>query len=264
VPGIALSIAGSDPSGGAGLQADLKTFAAYRVYGTAVVTACTVQNTRGVQATHPVSPEIVGAQLAAVLEDLAVGAAKTGLLPDGATVRAVAAVLAGRPALPLVVDPVLVSTSGHALAGDSTLAALRHTLLPIAALVTPNLAEAAALTGRPVGTREDMRRAARALVDAGARAALVTGGHLVDSACDVFCDGTHVHDLDAPRITTASSHGTGCTLAAAVTAGLARGEALDAAVVRAKRYVTRALAGARPLGGGLHLLDHGVDPDEPS
>jgi len=258
----ALSIAGSDPSGGAGIQADLKTFAAYRVYGAAVLTALTAQNTRGVRGVQIVPSAFIGAQLDAVLDDLAVHAIKTGMLADDASVRAVAERLARVPAIALVVDPVLVSTSGHALADASTVPALRDALLPLAHLVTPNLAEAEALLAAPVRSRADMQDAARALVALGARAALVKGGHLEGSAYDVLYANGRITELDAPRIAVDSTHGTGCTLSAAVAAGLARGEPLAAAVARAKRYVSRSLARALAVGKGLRPLDHSVDPDE--
>jgi hydroxymethylpyrimidine/phosphomethylpyrimidine kinase len=260
----ALSIAGSDPSGGAGIQADLKTFAAWRVYGAAVLTALTAQNTRGVRGVQVVPAAFIGAQLDAVLDDLAVSAIKTGMLADDPSVRAVAQRLARVPHIPLVVDPVLVSTSGHALADSSTLPALRDELLPLALLVTPNLAEAEALLGAPVRSRADMREAARALTALGACAALVKGGHLSDSAYDVLYTDGRMIELDAPRIAVESTHGTGCTLSAAIAAGLARGETIATAVPRAKRYVHRCLERALVVGGGLRPLDHSVDPDENS
>ena len=262
VTATALSIAGSDPSGGAGIQADLKTFAAYRVYGAAVLTALTAQNTRGVRGVQIVPSAFIGAQLDAVLDDLAVHAIKTGMLADDASVRAVAERLARVPAIALVVDPVLVSTSGHALADASTVPALRDALLPLAHLVTPNLAEAEALLGARVRSRADMQNAARALVALGARAALVKGGHLDGSAYDVLFADDRMTELDAPRIAVESTHGTGCTLSAAIAAGLARGEPLAGAVARAKRYVSRSLARALAVGQGLRPLDHSVDPDE--
>jgi len=259
---IALTIAGSDPSGGAGLQADLKTFAAWRVYGAAVVTALTAQNTRGVHARHPVPPAFVGAQLDAVLDDITVDAIKTGMLSDGATIDAVVAGIRRVPTVPLVVDPVFVSTSGHALADASAVDALRRMLLPHARVVTPNLDEAAALVGAPVRTRADMHAAARALVAMGARAALVKGGHLDGSAYDVLYADDRLLEFDAPRIAGAPAHGTGCALSAALAAALARGEPLPHAVERAKRYVLRALGRAGAVGHGLRSLDHGVDPDD--
>lgn len=234
------------------------------MYGAAVLTALTAQNTRGVRGIHVLPPAFVGAQLDAVLDDLTVHAVKTGMLPDDATVRVVAERLARVPAVPVIVDPVLVSTSGHALADVSTLPLLRDLLLPAATLVTPNLAEAEALLGEPVRSRTDMQGAARALVAMGARAALVKGGHLGGSAYDVLYADGRLIELDAPRIAVASTHGTGCTLSAAIAAGLARGELLTAAVERAKRYVHRALARALAVGGGSRPLDHSVDPDENS
>jgi len=186
---VALTIAGSDPSGGAGLQADLKTFQAFGVHGATVVTTITVQDTTGVRDRLDLSRALVAAQLDAVLGDLPVGAAKTGLLPDADIVDAVVERMRGHN-FPLVVDPVLVATSGDVLTAPSALAAIRDRLLPIAALVTPNLAEAEALTGRPVRTVPEMRDAAAALCALGARAALVKGGHLQDRACDVLATAT--------------------------------------------------------------------------
>jgi hydroxymethylpyrimidine/phosphomethylpyrimidine kinase len=259
---VVLSIAGSDPSGGAGIQADLKTFQACGVYGAAVVTSLTVQNTVGVRDRRDVEPAFVAAQLAAVLDDLPVAAAKTGMLPNAGVVAAVADVLRARPIPALVVDPVLVATSGDTLADASTLDALRDRLVPIASVVTPNLREAEALTGRPVRTRAEMREAARTLVAMGARAALVKGGHLPDRAYDVLAIGDTIHELDAPRIDVGATHGTGCTLSAATAAGLASGLSLVDAVKRAKTYVTRALAASTPLGHGSRPLDHRVRPDD--
>jgi len=257
-----LSIAGSDPSGGAGIQADLKTFHACGVYGAAVVTSLTAQNTVGVRDRRDVEPAFVAAQLTAVLDDLPVAAAKTGMLPNAGVVAAVVEVLRARPIPALVVDPVLVATSGVALADPTTLEALRDGLVPMSSVVTPNLLEAEALTGRPVRTHAEMREAARALVAMGARAALVKGGHLPDRACDVLAIGGTIHELDAPRIDVGATHGTGCTLSAATAAGLAAGLPLLDAVTRAKRYVTRALVASVPLGRGSRPLDHRVRPDD--
>lgn len=256
---MVLTVAGSDPSGGAGIQADLKTFQAFRVYGAAVITALTVQNTRGVRAVHPVAPDVVVAQLDAVTDDLPVTAAKIGLVPNPAVASALATRLAARPLPRLVLDPVLVAGSGDALSSDGTAAALR-TLLPHAALVTPNLAEAAALTRRPVGDLGEMADAAHALVDLGAAAALVKGGHLADRPVDVLLAGGVVHRLDGPRVAVHRTHGTGCTLSAAIAAGLAMGLDLPVAVARAKQFVHDALAAAPALGGGARPLDHRVRP----
>jgi hydroxymethylpyrimidine/phosphomethylpyrimidine kinase len=252
---IALTIAGSDPSGGAGIQADLKTFAAFGVYGASVVTALTAQNTRGVCAIAEVEPAFVVQQLDAVLDDLEVGAAKTGMLYRASVVDAVAARLAARPVGHLVVDPVIVATSGDTLLEPEAIAAVRERLLPLATLVTPNLHEAEVLIGRPVRDPAEMRAAACALIELGAKAALVTGGHLVGDALDVLHDGRSVHDFSAPRIA-AITHGTGCTLSAAITAGLACGWELPTAVAAAKDHVTRAIATAAAIGRGARPVNH--------
>ena len=263
MPAVALTIAGSDPSGGAGVQADLKTFAAFGVYGAAVVTALTAQSTRGVARTWPVPDAFVTEQLDVVLDDLRPAAAKTGMLATGACVAAVASALARRPALPLVVDPVLAASTGQALADADVLETIRRTLLPRATLVTPNLDEAEALLGAPVRSRADVRAAAAALVERGAAAALVTGGHLAGSACDVLAYAGRLVELDAPRVPGTAVHGTGCALSAAITAALARGDALETAVRRAKAYVTRAIAGALAVGHGLRVVDHAVAANGP-
>jgi hydroxymethylpyrimidine/phosphomethylpyrimidine kinase len=253
---VALSIAGSDPSGGAGVQADLKTFHAFGVYGAAVISTLTAQNTTGVRARRAVDPEFVALQLTLVLDDLPVDAAKTGLLGCAATVERVAAILRARRPAALVVDPVTVAGTGEPLADPDTLPALRRALLPLATLVTPNLAEAAALTGRAVNDVAGMAAAARACVDLGARAALVTGGHLPGAPCDVlFADGT-LTELPGARVGPPVAHGAGCTLSAAIAAALAAGAELTEAVARARRYVARALAGAPALGRGHPPLDH--------
>jgi hydroxymethylpyrimidine/phosphomethylpyrimidine kinase len=256
---VALTVAGSDPSGGAGIQADLKTFHAFGVYGAAVVTALTVQNTREVRAVHSVAPEVVIAQLDAVTDDLRVSAAKIGLVPDPDVAAALATRLARRPLPQLVLDPVLVAGSGDALSTEGTAAALRA-LLPHVTLVTPNLSEAAALTGRRVDDLDAMADAARALVALGAAAALVKGGHLPDRPVDVLATGGTVHRLDGPRVRVAATHGAGCTLSAAIVAGLAAGRDLVAAVASAKKFVHDALAAAPVLGGGARPLDHRVRP----
>src|SRR6185436_1020167 len=241
MPAVVLTIAGSDPSGGAGIQADLKTFQAFGVHAATVVTSVTVQNTVGVRDRLDVPASIVAAQLDAVLDDLPVVAAKTGLLPDARVVDAIVERLLARPIAALVVDPVLVATSGDALAAPSALAAIRDRLLPIATLVTPNLSEAEALTGRPVQTVAAMRDAAAALRERGARAVLVKGGHLPQRACDVLATADDVYELEAPRLDLGPVHGTGCTLSAAITAELAMGRALVDAVPPARAYVPRAL-----------------------
>src|SRR5262245_3474506 len=255
VRAVALTIAGSEPSGGAGIQAGVVTFARFGVHGASVLTALTAQDTRGVRAVMAVPPELVLQQLAAVRDDLDVRAAKTGMLLGPAVVDVVADALGRRPVPALVVDPVLRATSGDALLDPDALDVLRARLLPLATLVTPNLDEAEALTGRRVDGPAAMRDAARALVDdLGARAALVKGGHLAGPALDVRYDGCLFHELSASRVAGGAVRGTGCALSAAVTAGLALGQDLRAAVDAAKRWVSTAIAGAEPLGRGARLL----------
>jgi len=244
---VALTIAGSDPSGGAGIQADLRTFAAFGVQGASVLTALTAQDRRGVRAIAEVAPAFVTQQLDAVRDDLEVRAAKTGMLHRAGVIDAVVAHLRARPLPHLVVDPVMVATSGAPLLEPEGIAALRARLLPLATLVTPNLHEAEVLTGHAVTTVAEMREAARALVALGARAALVKGGHLAGDAVDVLYDGRGFRELGAPRREGRRLHGTGCVLSAAITAGLARGNDLAEAVTEAKRYVTRAIETA-PAG----------------
>jgi hydroxymethylpyrimidine/phosphomethylpyrimidine kinase len=253
---VALSIAGSDPSGGAGIQADLATFAAFGVRGATVVTALTAQNTEGVRAVAGVDPAFVVQQLDAVLDDLDVRAAKTGMLHRAAVVDVLVDRLRARRPPHLVVDPVVAATSGTALLDPAGVAALRDRLLPLASLVTPNLHEAETLTGRPVRDVAAMRDAARALVALGAGAALVTGGHLAGDPVDVLYDGSAFRELAAPRVGVGRTHGTGCALSAAVTAGLALGRPLGEAVAAAKRWVTRALETAPAIGAGGRPVDH--------
>ncbi len=258
---IALTIAGSDSSGGAGIQADLKTFAAFGVYGASVITALTAQNTVGVRAIAEVAPDFIAQQIDAVIEDLEVGAAKTGMLARVPVIEAVAERLRARPMPYLVVDPVMVSTSGDALLEPDAVASLRERIIPLATLLTPNLREAEVLTGRPVTNPAQMRDAARALLDTGARAVLVKGGHLSGDAIDVLYDGREFREYAAPQIPTRSTHGTGCTLSAAITACLARGFALDEAVAAAKRYITRAISTAPGIGHGAGPVNHFASAD---
>ncbi|GJE55923.1 MULTISPECIES: bifunctional hydroxymethylpyrimidine kinase/phosphomethylpyrimidine kinase [Methylobacterium] len=251
---IALTIAGSDSSGGAGIQGDLKTFAALRVYGASVITALTAQNTRGVQGIHDVPPDFVTAQLDSVFSDLDVRAIKIGMLSQPATIRAVAEGLrryAGD--LPVVLDPVMVATSGDRLISEEAVAALRDELMPLATLITPNLPEAAALLGESAATTENEAVAqARKILAVGARAVLIKGGHAEgNESVDhlVVSDGT-LRRFAAPRIVSTNSHGTGCTLSAAVAAGLAGKLELADAVARAKTYVTAAIRGADSVSVG--------------
>lgn len=258
---VALTIAGSDSSGGAGIQADLKTFHAYGVFGTSAITAVTVQNTLGVRGYVAIPTETVRAQIAAVADDLHPAACKTGMLASADLAIAVAESIREHGLTNYVLDPVMVATSGDRLLDEGAERAVLEHLLPLAAVVTPNLDEAAILTGLPVADVEDMEEAARRLVAAGARAALVKGGHMTGGAVvDVLFDGEHVHAYRRPRIDTSSTHGTGCTLSAAIAAGLARGLALQPAVESALDYVHRAIARAPNLGRGHGPLNHLVPP----
>ena len=248
---IALTIAGSDSSGGAGIQADLKTFSAFGVYGASVLTALTAQNTRGVQGVEPVRPQFVTAQLTSVLSDLDVGAIKTGMLATAPIVVAVAAELSQRGRLSLVVDPVMVATSGDVLLASDAIAALKSELFPLATLITPNMPEAAALLGVPVAeTEQAAAEQVRAIAQLGA-AVLLKGGHgSGKEAVDFLYAAGKITRLAAPRIETPHTHGTGCTLSAAIAALMAQGVVLEEAVRRAKAYVSAALAAGRDLGIG--------------
>ncbi len=253
---IALTIAGSDSGGGAGIQADLKTFQAFGVFGTSALTAVTAQNTLGVTAVHAIPLDVVRAQIDAVVTDLPPAALKTGMLATAELVAAVAAAIRGHGLKLYVLDPVMVSTSGHRLLDADAEATLARELLPLAALVTPNLHEARILTGREVATLGDMRDAARALVGLGAGAALLKGGHLDGDAVDLLWDGTEEHIWRKPRLATRHTHGTGCTLSAAMTAGLARGLPLAEATGRAVRWVAKAIETAPGLGAGHGPVNH--------
>ena len=251
---VALTIAGSDPSGGAGLQADLKVFHQFGVFGQAVVSLLTVQNTLGVQRVEIMHSDLVGQQIGALIEDFAPDAVKTGALGSVEVVLQVAHSFLKSP-LPLVVDPLMFSKRGQPLLSAEGVSVLRTVLLTRAFLVTPNLEEAAALTGREVVMVSQMRDAARQLVDQGARAALVKGGHLEGDAVDILFDGSTFHEFRAERIRTSHTHGTGCTYSAAITAGLAMGLDLLESTARAKQFVTRAIETNPGLGRGQGPLN---------
>ncbi len=256
---IALTIAGSDSGGGAGIQADLKTFHQFGVFGTSVVVAVTAQNTRGVRSIHPVPADMVRDQLAALAEDLPPAALKTGMLATAPLVQQVAGAIRAYGWTRLVVDPVMVATSGDRLLAPDAVQAMRERLMPLAAVVTPNLDEAALLTGEEVADPAAMDRAGRQLLASGAGAVLVKGGHLPgDTVVDVLVTASGTRRFARQRIATTSTHGTGCTLSAAITAGLALGRPLEAAVEDALDYVHRAIASAPGLGGGHGPLNHGV------
>lgn len=249
----ALTIAGSDPSGGAGLQADLKTFHQHGVYGMAVVSLLTVQNTRRVSRVEGVDPGLVREQLEAVLEDVPPRAVKTGALGSAAVIEVVAAAQLGAP---LVVDPVMVSKHGHALLEAAARTALQTKLLPRATLVTPNAEEAALLVGFPVETVAQATAAGLALARQG-QAVLVKGGHLkTDAAVDVLVQGARVQTFEGPRLASPHTHGTGCALSAAITARLALGHTLEDAVAGAKQWLSRALAEPPEVGQGIGPPNH--------
>jgi hydroxymethylpyrimidine/phosphomethylpyrimidine kinase len=252
----ALTIAGSDPGGGAGIQADLKTFSAYGVFGMTAITAVTVQNTKGVSGYEELPASLVADQIRAVVGDIGVDAAKTGMLASSAIVEAVAEALTETPVPALVVDPVFVSKHGHPLLAGDAVEALRRSILPLATIVTPNLPESAGLAGFDVDDRDDMRRAADAILELGAGAVLVKGGHLGGAeSTDLFVDGMGEEWLAAERIDTPHTHGTGCTLSSAIAATLARGSSLPEAVRAGKAFVTEAIRHALELGEGIGPVD---------
>ena len=251
----ALTIAGSDPSGGAGIQADLKTFHQFGVYGEAVVTLITVQNTVRVSRVEVLAPDLVVAQIDAVLEDIPPLAAKTGALGSAAMVSAVARA-AEKFAFPLVVDPVMVSKHGLPLLPPDAVTVVRDALLPRAALITPNTPEAEALTGLAIRTLDDMRRAAERLRALGACAILIKGGHLDTDSTDLLLDAAGFHEFPAERIATAHTHGTGCTFSAAITSCLAAGLPLAGAVASAKRFTHEAIRTNPGLGRGSGPVNH--------
>jgi hydroxymethylpyrimidine/phosphomethylpyrimidine kinase len=253
---IALTIAGSDASGGAGLQADLKTFHRFGVYGEAVATLITVQNTMGVTRVDTLAPDLVDAQIRAVLVDVPPQAAKTGALGSKAVVEAVARCAADF-SFPLIVDPVMISKHGAKLLGDESVRVLVEQLIPRAFLLTPNLDEASALAGFAVDSRETMLLAAERLREMGASNVLVKGGHLQGDALDLLLTSSgQVYEFSSPRITTRHTHGSGCTYSAAITAELAKGTGLVEAVRTAKAFITRAIETAPGLGHGQGSLNH--------
>jgi hydroxymethylpyrimidine/phosphomethylpyrimidine kinase len=252
----ALTIAGSDSGGGAGIQADLKTFSAFRVFGMSVITAVTAQNSMGVQGVENLPPAFVAQQLDSVLDDFGADAAKCGMLSTAPIIEAVAEVLRERPIANLVVDPVMVSKSGDPLLRPDARRALVERILPLALVVTPNLPEAGALTGFHVTDRESMEEAARRIADLGPRHVLVKGGHLKGDPVDLLWDGHVFREFRGERIDSPNTHGTGCTLSAAIVAGLALGQSLTDSIARAKAYVTRAILEGFQAGRGVGQLRH--------
>ncbi len=260
-PPVALTIAGSDSGGGAGVQADLKTFEAFGVFGTSAITAVTAQNTVGVFAVHTIPADLVTAQIRAVTTDLGPSACKSGMLSDTPTIQAVATALAEAAIARYVLDPVMVAASGDPLLDPSAVGSLKSLLLPLATLVTPNLDEASILADMPVHDEQDMRAAAERLVDSGCRAVLIKGGHLdAGEVVDILFDGSGWREWRAVKSPVGNAHGTGCTLSAAITAGLARGQGLEDSVDRALAYTRRAIATAPGLGAGSPPLNHRTRP----
>jgi hydroxymethylpyrimidine/phosphomethylpyrimidine kinase len=254
---VALTIAGSDSGGGAGIQADLKTFHAFGVFGTSAITAITAQNTVGVRAVQRIDPGIVSEQIHAVAEDLSPAALKTGMLADAEIIEAVAAAIRETKLGNLVIDPVMVAKSGDRLLEADAVSALSTELLPLSEVVTPNLPEAAILADTSVETADDMKRAAQALIERGAKSVLLKGGHLAgDTLVDIYFDGHEWYEWQEARLQTRHTHGTGCTLSAAVCAGLALGRTRLQAVADARDFTRRAIESAPALGAGHGPLNH--------
>ncbi len=260
----AMTIAGSDSGAGAGVQADLKTFAALGVYGTSVLTAITAQNTLAVTAVHEIPTDIIAAQIDAVVSDIGADSVKTGMLSSSEIIECVTASLKDAaerysdiPGLRrLVVDPVMVAKSGDSLLKEEAVGALRELLLPMAAVVTPNIPEAETLTGLTIVTDDDVRNAAQAIVAMGAASVVVKGGHREGPATDLYYDGRSFREFTTPRFETVNTHGTGCTFASAVAAGLAKGLQTEDAVGQAKEFVTEAIRRSFPIGQGHGPLNH--------
>ena len=253
---VAMTIAGSDSGGGAGIQADLKTFSALGVYGASTLTAITAQNTVAVTAVHELPTDVITAQIEAVVTDIGVDAVKTGMLSSSAIVEAVAGELARFAIRNLVVDPVMVAKSGDPLLREEAVESVKTRLVPLAALVTPNVPEAETLTGLKIETDDDMKEAARQILAMGAGAVVVKGGHREGPATDLFFDGDQFTEFSSERFDTVNTHGTGCTFASAAAAGLAQGKSLAEAVAQAKEYVTEAIRNSYPLGQGHGPVHH--------
>ncbi len=252
-----LTVAGSDSGGGAGIQADLKTFAALRVYGTAAITAVTAQNTTSVTGVHTLPAEFVVKQVEAVVEDIGIDAVKTGMLANSDIIRAVSAVIERYSLGPLVVDPVMVAQSGDVLMEKEAITALREELLPLAAIVTPNLDEATILAGRDVKTLEDMKAAAQTIFSLGSDWVLVKGGHMEsETVTDLLYNGSEFHYFSSPRLAVTNTHGSGCTYAAAIAAMMTRKPSVPEAVGQAREYLIAALAEGLDIGQGSGPLHH--------
>lgn len=252
----ALTIAGSDSGGGAGIQADLKTFAAFGVYGMSAIAALTAQNTVGVEGIVEIDPSFVSMQIRAVVEDIGVDVVKTGMLSNAAIIAQVAEDLRALGLQKIVVDPVMVAKGGHRLLRMDAMDAMVKELIPLALVVTPNLHEVAALTGLEVTSVEEMKEAARAIKTMGPRYVVIKGGHLPGAPLDLLYDGTEFHRFVNIRYDTPHTHGTGCTFASAIAAGLAKGCSVEEAVARAKQYISAAIGRGIPLGRGHGPVNH--------
>ncbi len=252
----AMTIAGSDSGGGAGIQADLKTFSALGVFGTSAVTAITAQNTVGVSAVHELPTDLIDAQIDAVATDIGADAVKTGMLSSPAIVSTVASAARRHGFHNVIVDPVMVAKSGDRLLREEAIATICNELIPLATVVTPNIPEAEDLTGRAIRSDSDVRSAAQAIIGMGAKSVVIKGGHRDGPPTDVFYDGMEFMEFTAQRIPSTNTHGTGCTFASAVAAGLAHGLDTPAAVAQAKEFVTAAIAAAYPIGRGHGPLHH--------
>ena len=255
-PPAVMTIAGSDSGGGAGIQADLKTFSALGVFGTSTITAITAQNTVGVTAVHEIPTEVISAQIDAVVTDIGADAVKTGMLSSGEIVETVAEAVRRHGITNLVVDPVMVAKSGDRLLREEAIQSICNYLIPLAAVVTPNIPEAEDLTGRAIRSDDDVREAALRIVAMGARSVVVKGGHRDGPPTDVLYDGSGFQEFTTERIPSTNTHGTGCTFASAVAAGLAHGLDVPDAVGRAKEYVTAAIRSSYPIGQGHGPLHH--------
>jgi hydroxymethylpyrimidine/phosphomethylpyrimidine kinase len=256
VPPKALTIAGSDSGGGAGIQADLKTFAALGVYGSSVITAITAQNTLTVSAVQEISTDLIGAQIDAVMEDIGADAVKTGMLSSPGIVRAVSDGIRRHDIRNLVVDPVMIAKSGDRLLHEDAVSAVKEHLLPLARVVTPNIPEAEVLAGMNIASQADMIEAAKRIHQTGPEVVIVKGGHLADTPIDIAWDGYSTMYFETARVDTTSTHGTGCTFSAAIAAHLARGYPINEAVERSKRYLFGALMTAYRIGAGHSPVHH--------
>jgi len=256
-----LTIAGSDSGGGAGIQADLKTFHAFGCYGMSVLTAITAQNTQGVHGVENLPPEFVALQLESVVNDLGVDAAKTGMLSNAEIIQALSKTIEQLDVPHLVVDPVMRSKGGDRLLRDDAQQALIEEIIPLAELITPNIPEAEVLAGRPIKTKDDMREAAKVIHNQGAKNVLVKGGHREEDAVDILFDGSEFTDYFADRIQSKNTHGTGCTYSAAIAANLALGYELKKAILISKKYITEAIRSSFDLGKGIGPLNHFVKVD---